>query len=157
MVGDTLLIVINEKTSASKAGGNNGSKTNSADASVSSLFGVSPSVLARLGAQAESSINYDEKSTGSASNNFIGSLTVTVIEVLPNGNLLVSGEKQVALDRGSEFIRFSGVVNPNQIAGNAVSSTQVADARIEYRTNAHIDKAQVFSTLARFFLSVLPL
>ncbi len=80
-----------------------------------------------------------------------------MIEVLPNGNLVVSGEKQVALDKGTEFIRFSGVVSPDNIAaGNIVSSTQVADARVEYRTNTKIDKAEVMGALARFFLSVMP-
>ena len=58
---------------------------------------------------------------------------MTVIEVLPNGNLLVAGEKQIGINQGTEFIRFSGVVNPVTIqAGNTVSSTKVADARIEY-------------------------
>ena len=86
-----------------------------------------------------------------------GVITVTVIEVYPNGNLLVSGEKQMGLKEGEEFIRFSGVVNPNTISGlNTVSSTQVADARIEYKANGYIDSAQVMGWLARFFLTVLP-
>jgi flagellar L-ring protein precursor FlgH len=83
---------------------------------------------------------------------------VTVVDVLENGNLVVSGEKQVAFDRGTEFVRFSGVVNPDTIMlGNVVPSTKVADARIEYRTNSQLDAAQVASILARFFLSFSPL
>jgi flagellar L-ring protein precursor FlgH len=78
--------------------------------------------------------------------------------VLANGYLVVSGEKQVGLDRGTEFIRFSGVVNPDFIVGgNNVASTQVADARVEYRTNTHIDPAEMMGLLTRFFLSVIPL
>jgi flagellar L-ring protein precursor FlgH len=85
-------------------------------------------------------------------------LTVTVVEVLSNGNMIVSGEKQVSLDKGAEFIRFSGVVDPSTVnSGNIVSSTQVADARIEYRTNSRIDGAAVMAMMARFFLSVIPL
>ena len=81
-----------------------------------------------------------------------------MIEVLANGNLVVSGEKQISLDKGSEFVRFSGVVNPDYIrAGNVVPSTQVADARIEYRTNSRLDASQVMSILTRFFLSFAPL
>jgi flagellar L-ring protein precursor FlgH len=81
-----------------------------------------------------------------------------VVDVLPNGNLVVSGEKQIALDKGAEFIRLSGVVAPDTITtGNVVSSTQVADVRVEYRTNSRIDAAEVSIWLARFFLSVLPL
>mgnify|MGYP003332853604 CR=1 FL=1 len=84
-------------------------------------------------------------------------ITVTVIEVYPNGNLLVSGEKQIGLKEGEEFIRFSGVVNPMNItASNTVQSTQVADARIEYRGNGQVDSAQVMGWLAKFFLTFLP-
>ena len=83
---------------------------------------------------------------------------VTVIEVLANGNLLVSGEKQIGLDRGAEFVRFSGVVPLASIGiGNIVSSTQVADAKIEYRTNTQIDQSQLSSMMNRFFYSMLPL
>ena len=80
-----------------------------------------------------------------------------VIEVLSNGNLLVSGEKQVSISQGTEYIRFSGVVNPATInAANAVSSTKVADARIEYKGSGYIDEAQTMGWLARFFQTVSP-
>jgi flagellar L-ring protein precursor FlgH len=80
-----------------------------------------------------------------------------VIEVLPNNNLIVSGEKQIGINQGSEFIRFSGVVNPNTIVnGNTVTSTQVADARIEYRGTGYIDEAQTMGWMSRFFLTFLP-
>ena len=82
---------------------------------------------------------------------------MTVIEVLPNGNLVVSGEKQIGINTGSEFVRLSGVVNPTTIlAGNVVSSIQVADARLEYRGTGSVDEAQTIGWLARVFQSVLP-
>ena len=63
----------------------------------------------------------------------------------------------MALDSGVEYIRFSGVVNPAMIqAGNVVSSTQVAEARIEYRSDSRIDKASLMSALSRFFQSMAP-
>lgn len=158
LVGDTLTIAINERTSAEKKAGSSASKTGSVDAAAPSLFGLGASATKFLSASAESSSKFEEKGGDSSSNAFTGQLTVTVMEVLPNGNLVVSGEKQVGLDKGVEFIRFSGVVNPTTIsAGNVVSSTQVADARAEYRTNRHVDKAEMMSMLTRFFLSVLPL
>ena len=93
----------------------------------------------------------------SASNTFSVTIGVTVIEVLPNGNLIVAGEKQIAMNKGTEFIRFSGMVNPDTIGtGNVVPSTQVADARVEYRTNSQIDRAEMASMASRFFLSLLP-
>lgn len=158
LVGDTLTIAINERTTAGKQAANSASKTGSAETSVPLLFGASAATLAKLNAQADSEIKYEDKGAASSSNTFIGSLTVTVAEVLSNGNLVVSGEKQVAFDKGAEFIRFSGVVNPATImSNNVVASTQVADARVEYRTNSQIDGAQMMAILTRFFLSVLPL
>ncbi len=82
---------------------------------------------------------------------------MTVLEVLANGNLIVSGEKQMAINQGAEYIRFSGVVNPRTITGdNAVPSTQVADARIEYTAKGYIDESQNMGWLQRFFLNVSP-
>lgn len=158
MVGDILTILINEKTTAAKAAGDSASKTNSITGSVGKLFGLPASTIGDLGFTASGASKFEDKGAATSSNNFNGFIGVTVLQVLPNGNLLVSGEKQIAFDRGAEFIRFSGVVNPDTIvAGNTVPSTQVADARVEYRTNTRLDKADVMSQLTRFFLSALPL
>ncbi|HWZ48489.1 MAG TPA: flagellar basal body L-ring protein FlgH, partial [Herbaspirillum sp.] len=63
----------------------------------------------------------------------------------------------VSLDKGIEFVRFSGVISPDSVqSGNFVSSTQVADAKVEYRTSSRIDMAEITSSLSRFFLSVIP-
>jgi flagellar L-ring protein FlgH len=151
-VGDILTINIAENTSATKAGGSSGSKDGEVDSSVSSLFGVA---VPKATLKASSSLSYADKAAANSSNAFNGSVTATVIEVLSNGNLVVSGEKQVSFDKGTEFVRFSGVVNPDTItAGNVVTSNKVADARVEYRTNTKIDAAEILSMFARFFLSM---
>ena len=106
---------------------------------------------------ASSDTSFNGKGESASNNDFTGTITVTVVEVLSNGNMVVSGEKQLGINQGSEFIRFSGIVNPNNIiAGNTVSSTQVANAHIEYRANGYIDSAQVMGWLSRFFLTFLP-
>lgn len=152
MVGDIITINITENTSATKAGGNSGSKDGAVDTEVTSLFGYSAS---RTKFASGTKNKFEDKIAANSSNVFNGSLTTTVIDVLPNGYLVVSGEKQVAFDRGTEFVRFSGVVNPDQITqGNVIPSTKVADARIEYRTNSKVDAAEVASMLSRFFLSL---
>lgn len=156
-VGDTLSIVINERTSAGKQGSASASKAGSIDFGIPKLFGIPITTLGKLGLSSESSGKFEDKGAESASNNFTSTIGVTVVGVLPNGNLQVSGEKQIALDKGTEYVRFSGVVRPDTItAGNIVSSTQVADARVEYRTNTRVDTAQVMSSLTKFFFSVLP-
>ena len=151
MVGDTLVITISEKSTAGKNVASSSSKDGSADLRAPPLFGM---------ADLEGSMKTSnaDKASANAANNFNTTLTVTVSEVLPNGNLMVRGEKQIALDRGTEFIRFSGIVSPATISPvNTVASTQVADLRVEYRTNSNIDKVALQSALMRFFLSVLPL
>ncbi|WP_416172329.1 flagellar basal body L-ring protein FlgH [Actimicrobium sp. CCC2.4] len=158
LVGDTLTITINEKTTAGKAGAASSSKTGSASLAVPKLFGVPATTTAELNLTASGGNKFDDKAAATSNNNFNGTIGVTVVDVLANGYLVVSGEKQVGLDRGTEFIRFSGVVNPDFIVGgNNVASTQVADARVEYRTNTHIDPAEMMGLLTRFFLSVIPL
>ncbi len=157
-VGDVLTIVINEKTQAGKQASSSASKDSEVDSSISAFAGLSLKSLQKLGVNAESSSQYADKSALNSSNTFSGNVTVTVIEVLPNGNLIVAGEKQIALDKGTEYIRLSGVVQPDTIqAGNTVSSAKVADARIEYRTSAKFDSAEVMGWLGRFFLSFIPL
>ncbi|MFC7514192.1 flagellar basal body L-ring protein FlgH [Herbaspirillum sp. GCM10030257] len=158
LVGDILTIAISERTSAGKSAATSASKSGSTSTGVSKLFGVPASTLAKLGVGAESDNEFEEKGLANSSNNFSGTITVTVIDTLPNGNLVVSGEKQVAFDKGVEFVRFSGVVGPDTVGrGNVVPSTQVADARIEYRTNSRIDRAELTSQLVRFFFSLAPL
>mgnify|MGYP003387123552 FL=1 len=99
----------------------------------------------------------ESKEATSASNLFTGSVTVTVIDVLPNGNLVVSGEKQIGINNEVEKLRFSGVVNPMHIVnGNQVSSTSIADARIEVGSHSQVKPEQVLGFLGRFFLSFFP-
>lgn len=152
-VGDLLTINIVEKTSANKSGASSGNKSGSAS------FGLPGPLQSKLGANVatEGGIKFADGDNQSASNAFTGTIGVTVTEVLSNGNLIVAGEKQVAMNKGVEFIRFSGMVSPDTIqSGNVVSSTVVADARVEYRTNSRIDRAEVNSMMSRFFQSLLP-
>lgn len=156
-VGDTLSILINEKTSAGKQAATSSSKSGALNLGVPKLFGIPSSTTDGFGLSTKSAGSYDDKGAATASNTFVSVIGVTVTDVLANGNLVVSGEKQIALDKNTEYVRFSGVVRPDTIgAGNVVSSTQVADARVEYRTDSAVDAAQVMSSLSRFFFSVLP-
>jgi flagellar L-ring protein precursor FlgH len=155
-VGDTLTININEKLNASKTSASNATRKNSMDFTMP-VATLGSQSLKGGGISADSGTTFAGKGDSAANNVFTGAITVTVIEVLPNGNLLVAGEKQIGINQGSEFVRLSGVVNPVTIlAGNVVSSTQVADARLEYRGTGYIDEAQTMGWLSRVFMSVMP-
>ena len=156
-VGDTMTITIAETTSASTASNTKASRSGSISASIPTVSGLPGKSLQGLELSASSDVSHDGKGDAAAKNAFTGNITVTVIEVLANGNLLVSGEKQVSIGAGTEYIRLSGVVNPYFIStANTISSTNVADARIEYKESGVISEAQVMGWLARFFMSVLP-
>jgi flagellar L-ring protein precursor FlgH len=156
-VGDTMTITITETTSASTASSTNVSRTGSISAAIPTIQGLPGKSLQGISLSANSAISHAGDGDAAARNVFTGNIAVTVVEVLPNGNLLVSGEKQVSIGQGTEYIRLSGVVNPYFIStANTISSTNVADARIEYKAAGVISEAQVMGWLARFFMSVLP-
>lgn len=156
-VGDTIVIAINERTSASNKTSNNNSRTANTSFGVSA-FGLTPAAkLAKGDIGANASTKAEDKDEAKNDNLFSGTIVATVTEVLPNGNLLVSGEKQIGVNGDVDTLRFSGVVNPATIQyGNVVSSTQVADARIEAISRAAVDGARVAGFLARFFLNFIP-
>lgn len=154
-VGDIVTVRIAENTTANKASDNEQTKDGSTAASVTGLFGHN---VPKAAFNASSALSFKDKAAADASNTFSGSVTATVTDVLPNGYLVISGEKQIGFDKGTEYVRFSGIVNPDMITiGNEVVSTKVADARIEYRSNSKMDAAEVLSMFSRFFLSMIPL
>jgi flagellar L-ring protein precursor FlgH len=156
-VGDTMTITIAETTSASTKSNTKVSRSSSISASAGPIIGLPGKSFEGMALNGASTNSLDGKGDAAANNVFTGTITVTVIEVLGNGNLVVSGEKQVAIAQGTEYIRLSGVVNPYFInSANTIASSQLADARIEYKESGTISEAQVMGWLARFFLSVLP-
>lgn len=156
-VGDIITIVLEEKTSASKRSSGAASRTGSTELSVPVYDELPLGGLEGTSIDASSSVDFEGEGDAASNNAFTGRLGVTVIEVLENGNLLVSGEKQVTINQGTEFIRFSGVINPAYIKpDNSVSSTRVADARLEYRGTGYVSEAQTMGWLSRLFMTVSP-
>ena len=155
-VGDVITININEKVSASKTATSTANRAGAMDFVVPD-FQIGGKGIKGGNISATSKNDFEGKGDSAANNVFTGAITVTVIEVLPNGNLLVAGEKQIGINQGSEFVRLSGIVDPRFVLpGNVVSSTQVADARLEYRGAGYIDEAQTMGWLSRAFMSVMP-
>jgi flagellar L-ring protein precursor FlgH len=158
-VGDVLIINIVETTSATGKSGaandNSGSIALSTPTVTAGAAGTA--VEFPMGMTGSTSVKSASKTDSSGSNTFSGSITVTVTEVLANGNLRVAGEKQVAIRHSEEYVRFSGVVNPSNISSsNTVQSTQVADVHVEYKGAQNLDAASVTTMFNRFFMSILP-
>ena len=156
-IGDILTIVLNEEVSASKSTESSANRSASASLTLEDLPDVLDQ-LAEYGFEFSGESAFNGGAGARANNTFTGTITVTVEEVMGNGNLRVQGEKQIAINRGTEFIRFSGVVNPRTISGrNSVPSTEVAAARIEYFGDGYAAAATRMGWLQRFFLSVSPI
>jgi flagellar L-ring protein FlgH len=157
LVGDTLTIQIEEQVSASQQSTSKVDRNGSLSAGVSALPYASARLLGRLKAEANSDVSNSGDGKTNSNNSFSGTITVLVREVMPNGNLLVTGEKQIGVNGNVDVLRFSGIVNPVNIrGGNVVSSTQVAEARLEQRGRGDIGRVQGMGWLNRFFLSIAP-
>lgn len=156
MAGDLITVVFNEQVSASKSSESNASR-NGAGSLTANTAPIGLERLADYGFDIEGDNDFKGGGASQAKNTFNGTLTVTVLEVLDNGNLWVRGEKQILINQGTEFIRFSGVIDPREISGtNTVRSTEVADARIEYVGDGYINEAQTMGWLQRLFLNLSP-
>jgi flagellar L-ring protein precursor FlgH len=158
MVGDIVTVSITEKLTAKQESTNTIEKKGSLDASVSAAPFVSADALANLSAKGSGSNKFDGKGSTQSNNTFTGSITATVVEVLSNGHLIISGEKQLGVNHNVEVLRFSGQVDPLSIQpGNTVASTSVANVRLEQKGRGAQDASVQIGWLGRFFLSVSPL
>ena len=157
-VGDTLTVMLNETTRASKDIGTNArrSSSNGLNAGFNMSTGTATPTTLNSGVNTNGNTNFDSKGGSSASNQFLGTITVTVLEVLANGNLNVAGEKRLAVGHEEEVIRFGGIVSPSTLQGNTVLSSQVADARIEYRGQGITDQIQNPGMLTKLFSKFSP-
>ncbi|AHG60044.1 flagellar basal body L-ring protein FlgH [Buchnera aphidicola] len=163
-IGDTITVVLQENISASNSSASNMSRDGSANLGITIAPSQFNPILGfdskdnKTGLDSIGKNVFSGTGSNSAENKFTGLITVTVKQVLPNGNLKVVGEKQVAINEGTEFIRFSGVINPNNISkNNLVASTQISDTRIEYLNNGRIHDIQKMGWLQRFLLKISPI
>ena len=150
-VGDVLTVLLQESTSASKNAETSITKDNEISLPEPSLFGKN-----NIGLNAAANFERDFEGSAEAdqSNSLAGSITVSVVEVLPNGVLRVRGEKWLSLTNGDEYIRMTGLVRPEDILpDNTVASNRVADARFAYGGTGDFDQANQMGWLARFFNS----
>jgi flagellar L-ring protein FlgH len=155
-VGDVLTIVLNEVTNASKSATTTTAKTTTVANSAPTIFGQSMTVRGRpiLSTTLNGADAFSGAGTSAQSNSLAGSLTVTVLDVQANGNLVVQGDKTLHLNQGDEFVHISGVIRPADIAtNNTVTSDKLADARISYKGKGVVDSSNRMGWLARFFNS----
>lgn len=156
-VGDSVTIQIVENVTASQKSTSTVNRNTSADSAITALPFNDLSGLAKLNIGATSNNNFSGKGGTESANTFAGSITATVIEVLPNGHMVVAGEKQIGVNQNVDVLRFSGTIDPRMMQpGSIISSTQVSDVRVESRGRGAQGEAQTVGWLSRFFLSFSP-
>jgi flagellar L-ring protein precursor FlgH len=156
-VGDTVTIQIVENVTASQKSTSTVNRNSSIDSNITALPFNDVAGLSKLGIGASSNNVFSGKGGTESANTFSGSITATVIEVLHNGHLVVAGEKQIGVNQNVDVLRFSGTVDPRLVQpGSIVSSTQVANVRVESRGRGTQGEAQTVGWISRFFLSFLP-
>jgi flagellar L-ring protein precursor FlgH len=161
-IGDVLSVTLLESTNASKSAETSTEKEDEADIGASLLFGSDgPTVNGNLvlNSAFDAEREFSGKGDSAQSNSLEGEIAVTVVDVLPSGNLVVRGEKIIGLNQGSEFIRISGLVRPQDVStDNIVVSTKLANSRIFYGGGGTIAESNTKGWLSRFFDSpVFPL
>ena len=153
-VGDVLTIILSERTNASKSANTATSKESEIEIPDPTIFGdvVTLNGRAILSNSIESENSFDGTGASSQSNNLTGYITVSVAEVMANGNMVVQGEKWLELNQGKEFIRFRGIVRSMDVQpDNTVDSTKVANAEIFYGGTGALAEANAQGWLGRFF------
>lgn len=167
-VGDMLTIKLMEQTDATKTAATAVDKSNSTSITNPTILGSTPSFntpslipLASnkdntLGMNLQSEHAFDGGGDSSQSNKLTGDITVTVIEVLSNGYLMVRGEKRIGINQGNEYIKLSGIVRPSDIdSTNTVESTRLADPTIIYVGDGPVADSNIMGWLAKFFVSAI--
>lgn len=161
-VGDTVTIRIVENVSASQQSSATTNRSSSISGGITavpglSYLGMSNSSLGKFDIGAQNKSDFSGKGGTSAANNFSGSITAVVAEVLPNGHLVVVGEKQIGLNENVDVMRFTGTVDPLAIQpGNIISSTSIANVRVESRGRGPQYDVQTVGWLTRFFHTLSP-
>ncbi|MCB1759836.1 MAG: flagellar basal body L-ring protein FlgH [Gammaproteobacteria bacterium] len=166
--GDMLTVKLVEQTKANKQAKTDVTKDNTTSISNPTLLGSTPQFNApgflplasnkdnTLAFGLNSANEFQGDGSSEQSNLLQGDITVTVVEVLANGNLLVRGEKRIGINQGNEYIRLSGIVRPIDIdADNTVASNRLADPTIVYVGDGAVADASTMGWLARFFVSAL--
>lgn len=155
-VGDLLTVVLQESTNASKTASTATSKNDSNTIASPTLFGnlVTDNGTEILNTDTAQDRQFSGEGDSSQSNSLTGNITVTVVDVLSNNNLVVHGEKWLTLNQGDEYVRIKGVVRPQDVrADNTVLSTRIADAQIAYSGEGFVHESNEQGWLSQFFNS----
>lgn len=155
-VGDIISVILSENTQAQKNAKTELKKENSN--TLNPIIGLGGTNATFKGDSIQFAIDQDSDFKGDSksnqSNSLSGNISVHVLRVLPNGNLMIRGEKWLTLNNGDEYIRLTGIIRPQDItSANTIISSKVANARIQYSGTGTFAEVQEQGWLSKFFSS----
>jgi flagellar L-ring protein precursor FlgH len=161
LVGDLVTIKILEKIDAKQNSKSNVNRTSDVSGGITALPLVSSSLLGKLPGKTTIGAGYgntfEGKGDTQSKNEFDSDITALVTDVLPNGHLVIAGEKQVGVNRSVDVLRFSGIVDPRRLEpGSIIDSKYVANVRVISRGLGEQAEAQAMGWLARAFNTITP-
>jgi flagellar L-ring protein precursor FlgH len=160
-VGDIVSVVLVESTSAAKSADTELDKGSSVDIANPTIVGAPVEWSTNgnsynLNMGLDSTSSFGGEASSSQNNSLLGAIAVQVSHVLPNGNLVIQGEKWIQINQGDEYIKLRGIIRPEDLsATNSIPSTLVADARISYGGTGPLEETNSPGWLTRFFMSPL--
>ncbi|MEY4363206.1 MAG: Flagellar L-ring protein precursor [Pseudomonadota bacterium] len=157
-VGDIITVLLNEQTQAARTQNSeiNRDSKNTLPSGVNKNLGRSNRWLEGIDVN-NNAIDSKSKGTADQQASLVGSIAVTVVEILANGNLLVKGEKKLGLSEGTEVIQVSGIIRPEDVGPNStVQSRRLANAQIAYRGSGDLANAARPGWGTRFMHSLWP-
>ncbi len=150
-IGDLVTVKIADKSTATKKATTKTSRGSSIDAGIPTIMGIEKGLEAK-----NKDLSMSQLYKASMSNKFDGSgettragelkatITCMVIRVLPNGNLVIQGDKDVQVNNETQFVRLYGIIRPQDIEqDNSISSDKIADARIVYSGRGIVSDKQI--------------
>lgn len=161
LVGDMVTVQIVESVSARQKQDSGVKRGNELSGGITALpffsGGAANTINKSFNLGAKNSTDFSGSGSTSNENTFTGAISTTVVDVLPNGHLVIAGEKQIGVNQNVDVLRFTGTVDPRSLRpGSMVASTQVANVRVESRSRGQAGEAQSIGWLSRFFLNVMP-
>ena len=154
--GDIISVILSESTQANKNAKTELKKENGTV--LDPVIGLGGDAVGIKGDAIQFGINQNTNFKGDSKadqgNSLRGDISVHVLRVLPNGNLMIRGEKWLTLNNGDEYIRLTGVIRPKDInSNNTIMSTKIANARIQYAGTGSFADANEQGWLSKFFTS----
>ena len=153
--GDIITIKISESTSAQSKATTKTEKESTTEATSQPRIPIFKKILKNITGQQKISNDFDGKGTTTRSGSLQGTITATILEILPNGNLLIEGSRAIVVNKETQQMKVRGVARPKDIGSdNSIDSKLLADAQIKFDGKGTVSRSNRQGLMTRMFDSI---